>query len=70
MTEGEVAMKVINLKSELHALQCDLDAVKKLCKTCANELCLHCGAYHEEHLGACNGCRWKKVKHGDITADS
>lgn len=25
-----------------------------------NELCLKCGQYHNEHLGACNGCRWKK----------
>lgn len=23
-----------------------------------NELCLHCGKYKNEHLGACNGCKW------------
>lgn len=25
-----------------------------------NELCLKCGNYQREHLGACNGCRWRK----------
>ena len=23
-----------------------------------NELCLHCGKYKNEHLGACKGCKW------------
>ena len=27
---------------------------------CRNELCLHCGKYHEAHKGACNGCRWER----------
>ena len=31
---------------------------------CVNELCLKCGDYRREHLGACNGCRWKAVKEG------
>lgn len=26
---------------------------------CRNELCFKCGNYREEHLGACDGCRWK-----------
>jgi len=26
---------------------------------CRNELCLSCGKYENEHLGACDGCRWK-----------
>ena len=29
---------------------------------CVNELCLYCGNYHMAHQGACDGCRWKKVK--------
>ena len=33
-------------------------------RDCVNELCLKCGNYREEHLGACNGCRWKEVKDG------
>lgn len=32
-------------------------------KDCVNELCLKCGDYKEEHLGACDGCRWKEVRH-------
>jgi hypothetical protein len=31
---------------------------------CVNELCLKCGQYRQEHLGACDGCRWKAVKEG------
>lgn len=29
-------------------------------KVMHNELCLRCGLYKEAHLGACNGCRWRK----------
>lgn len=24
-----------------------------------DELCIHCGKYTEQHLGACNGCKWR-----------
>ena len=34
---------------------------KKL-RHCVNELCLNCGEYQREHLGACNGCIWKEVR--------
>lgn len=30
-------------------------------RDCRNELCLRCGAYHEAHNGACNGCRWRDM---------
>lgn len=41
--------------------------LRQLLKTAANELCLQCGVYKREHLGYCDGCRWKAVKHGDLT---
>ena len=25
-----------------------------------NELCYNCGGYKTEHLGSCDGCRWKE----------
>lgn len=31
-------------------------------KTLRNELCLQCGKYKNEHLGACEWCRWKDVQ--------
>ena len=37
------------------------DGSKKL-RDCVNELCLYCGKYKISHLGACDDCRWKKVK--------
>lgn len=24
-----------------------------------DELCLYCGRYTEQHLGACDGCKWR-----------
>jgi len=29
---------------------------------CVNELCLFCRKYEWEHDGACEGCKWYKVK--------
>lgn len=28
-----------------------------------NELCLKCGSYTLAHEGACNGCRWREMRH-------
>ena len=41
--------------------------LRQLLKTAVNELCLWCGAYQEEHLGRCDGCRWQPIRHGDLT---
>lgn len=29
-------------------------------QTMRNELCQLCGKYKQAHLGACDGCRWRK----------
>lgn len=31
-------------------------------KACKNECCILCGKYKEDHLGACDGCRWKSYE--------
>lgn len=31
-------------------------------KDCANENCQKCGKYINDHLGSCDGCKWKDVK--------
>lgn len=42
----------------------EMENMESELRDCVNELCLKCGNYREEHLGACDGCRWKEVKHG------
>jgi hypothetical protein len=42
------------------------ESLKMSLSECVNELCLKCGQYKNEHLGACDGCRWKAVRHGDF----
>ena len=41
----------------------DVAGLESDLRDCVNELCLRCGSYKEEHLGACDGCRWKDVRH-------
>lgn len=48
----------------LTELICIVDGTESDLKDCVNELCYQCGKYSEQHLGACNGCRWKEVKDG------
>lgn len=38
-----------------------IDQLRRDLKDCRNELCLRCGEYKRQHLGACDGCRWKEV---------
>ena len=56
-TAPEISLHVMTLVSAIQNAESDL-------RDCVNELCLKCGSYREDHLGACNGCRWKEVKHG------
>ena len=51
-----------NLKTILDARDEEINSLNRELRTCVNELCLKCGAYREEYLGACNGCRWKETK--------
>ena len=56
-TAPEISLHVMTLVSTIQNTESDL-------RDCVNELCLKCGSYREDHLGACNGCRWKTVKEG------
>ena len=42
----------------------DTEKLKRELKDCVNELCLECGKYKNEHLGACDECRWKVMRDG------
>lgn len=41
----------------------DVPGLESELRDCVNELCLKCGQYRREHEGACDGCRWKQVRH-------
>ena len=49
---------------DLVYLGIDMTNMESDYKDCVNELCYQCGKYREQHLGACDGCRWKEVKDG------
>lgn len=40
------------------------DRVRQELKSCVNELCYQCGSYKQEHLGSCDGCKWKEIRKG------
>ena len=54
----EIKKREIDMRIRNENLQATL-------RDCVNELCMLCGQYCQEHLGACNGCRWKKVRRGE-----
>ena len=47
-------------KDVFDELNADLIKSQQTIEDLRNEPCLECGAYINSHLGACNGCRWKK----------
>lgn len=42
------------------------DDVRKALRECGNELCFLCGKFHREHEEACDGCKWRYVKDGEM----
>ena len=39
-----------------------IDNLNQAFVLCRNELCLKCGQYKSEHLGACDGCSFKVTR--------
>ena len=60
----DIKKREIDMGIEIATLQADVAYNKAELRDCVNELCLQCGQFETEHLGSCNGCRWKKVKEG------
>lgn len=56
--------KEIDAGIQIANLQAELNSIRAEYRDCVNELCLKCGAYHHEHEGACDGCRWLKPRRG------
>ena len=57
-----IKQREIDMGIQIANLQADRDNIRTELKDCVNELCLKCGQYRTEHLGSCDGCRWKRVK--------
>ena len=67
-----VKQSMIQCKKDMECMKTELELVRKQndrllisLKDCANELCQKCGKYRNDHLGSCDGCKWKEVKYWD-----
>ena len=59
-----IKQREIDLGIQIANTRADRDNIMAELNDCVNELCLKCGSYHEEHNGACDGCRWLKPRRG------
>ena len=59
-----IKQREIDLGIQIANTRADRDNIMSELNDCVNELCLKCGNYRTQHLGSCNGCRWKAVKEG------
>lgn len=62
----KLSMEIESMKIKMAGIVVENGRLRDLVHECANELCYRCGAYREEHLGACEGCRWLEVRHGNV----
>lgn len=60
----KIKQREIDMGIEIAMLKADVASLRSDLKDCANELCLQCGQYHNEHNGACDDCRWLKPRRG------
>ena len=51
----ELFRRLIGISADVSGMRVDL-------RDSVNHACTLCGEYKREHEGACNGCRWLKVK--------
>lgn len=62
----KLSMEIDSLKIKMAGIVAENGRLRQVAKECANELCYRCGEYQREHLGACSGCRWLEVRHGNV----
>lgn len=53
----------ITLGDDLTEAADRIEAQAKEIDALRNELCLKCGNYTLAHDGACDGCRWREMRH-------
>lgn len=61
--EGNQWETPITLGDDLAEAADRIEAQAKEIDALRNELCLKCGNYTLAHEGACNGCRWREMRH-------
>lgn len=62
----KLSMEIQDLKIKMAGMVAETSRLRGLAHECANELCYRCGTYQREHMGACEGCRWLEVRHGNF----
>ena len=55
---------MLQVKESIEQMKCEYDRMASDLHDCVNELCYQCGQYRREHDGACEGCRWLKLRRG------
>jgi hypothetical protein len=60
----DIKKREVNKGIEIINLQQKCNDLTNALRDCINELCCYCPRIQREHLGACDGCRWKNVKEG------
>lgn len=63
MTQAEELAK---RNAENESLRKENIRLKDTLHRAINELCIACGRYKDEHLGACDCCPWHPVKGGEL----
>lgn len=60
----ELVTTIINELCKYYSPAADaIESLEAKYRALHNEHCLMCGNYKTAHLGACDGCRWKKGAH-------
>lgn len=64
LVKAQKDLKCANI--EIQMLRDANDKLVWKLKDLTNELCHKCGKYKNDHLGACDTCKWKDVKHWEV----
>lgn len=57
--ETHVTVGIDDMKPEIDKIPAADVVPGNLFRELKNELCWRCGKYKDQHLGACDGCKWR-----------
>lgn len=63
---NEIELELNRARAKLTKATTENNILRETLHDAVNELCNRCGRCRDEHLGACDHCKWRPVRNGEL----
>lgn len=63
---NEIELELNKARAKTEKMMHENSVLRETVHAAVNELCNQCGRCRDEYLGACDHCKWKPVRYGEL----